>query len=55
MSEPIDGWTFAVYMMGLFLAVAAFGAFQVWRLMFSAGLGTDCPIALLQGPVKCEV
>mmetsp|Transcript_114465 Transcript_114465/g.160674 ORF Transcript_114465/g.160674 Transcript_114465/m.160674 type:complete len:139 (-) Transcript_114465:96-512(-) len=40
MSEPIDGWTFAVYMMGLFLAVAAFGAFQVWRLMFSDELGS---------------
>ncbi|CAE7852056.1 slc49a3 [Symbiodinium necroappetens] len=40
MSEPIDGWTFAVSMMGLFLAVAAFGAFQVWRLMFSDELGS---------------
>ena len=49
MSEPIDGWTFAVSMMGLFLAVAAFGAFQVWRLMFSAGLGTDFPVAFRRG------
>ncbi|CAE7156576.1 unnamed protein product [Symbiodinium pilosum] len=40
MSEPIDGWTFATWMMGLFLAVAAFGVFQVWRLMFSDELGS---------------
>ena len=33
--QPIDGWTFALSMMGLFLAVVAFGVFQVWRLMFS--------------------
>mmetsp|Transcript_104982 Transcript_104982/g.249914 ORF Transcript_104982/g.249914 Transcript_104982/m.249914 type:complete len:130 (+) Transcript_104982:44-433(+) len=40
LDQPVDGWTFAVYMFYLLGLVVLFGAYQLWRLFFSRELGT---------------